>query len=78
MLLPGAYLWLEPVLIASIIVFVVALIGNTIAFGSRFVNALVTALIFAAIFGALVYFGYGDIQMRATTTPAANAPAATN
>ena len=43
MFLPPSIFWLEPVIIAAIVVFVIALIGNTLAFGSRVVNALVTA-----------------------------------
>ncbi len=75
MFLPAKYLWLEPVLIAALVVFVVDLIGNVIAFGSRITNALVTALIFAAIFGALVFYGYGNISLSVSTTPSATAPA---
>ncbi|MGH7490687.1 MAG: hypothetical protein ACREMY_34495 [bacterium] len=75
MFLPPQYLWLEPVLIAAVVVFVVSLIGNILAFGSRITNALVTAIVFAVIFGAVVYYGYGDIAIRLDTTPSASAPA---
>lgn len=75
MFLPPAYLWLEPVLIAAAIVFVIDLIGNTIAFGNRIGNALATAVVFALVFGSLVYFGYGNISMSVSTTPSATAPA---
>ncbi len=75
MFLPPEYFWLEPVIVAAIVVFVIDLIGNTLAFGSRFVNALVTAIVFALVFGALVYFGYGNISMTVSTTPSASAPA---
>lgn len=75
MFLPAQYLWLEPVIIAAIVVFVIDLIGNTLAFGNRFVNALVTAVVFALVFGSLVYFGYGNISMSVSTTPSATAPA---
>ena len=75
MLLPAQYLWLEPVLLAAVIVFVIDLIGNIISFGSRVPNALVTAVIFAAIFGALVFYGYGSITMSVSSTPSATAPA---
>jgi hypothetical protein len=67
--------WLEPVLIAAAVVFVVDLIGNILSFSNRFVNALVTAILFAAIFGALTYYGYGGVSMRVSDTPSANAPA---
>ncbi len=75
MLLPADYLWLEPVLIAAAIVFVIGLIGNVLSFGSRVTNAFVTAIVFAAVFGALVYFGYGTITLSVSTTPSATAPA---
>lgn len=39
-------------------VFVSDLIGNSIAFRSRFVNALVTATVFALAFGSVMYFGF--------------------
>jgi hypothetical protein len=73
--LPPQYFWMEPVLIAAAVVFVVDLIGNNITFSNRTVNALVTAIIFAAIFGALSYYGYGSVEVKARTTPAAGAPA---
>lgn len=75
MFLPPEYFWLEPVIMAAIVVFVIALIGNTLAFGSRVVNAFVTAVVFALVFGSLVYFGYGNISMTVSTTPSATAPA---
>jgi hypothetical protein len=73
MLLPAQYVWFEPVLIASIVVFVIDLVGNSIAFGNRYLNAL----LFALVFGALVYFGYGSVSMSVTTTPSPTAPAQT-
>jgi hypothetical protein len=75
MFLPAEYLWLEPVIIAAVIVFVISLIGNALAFGSRVVNALVTAIVFTLIFGSLVYFGYGSISMTVSATPSVSAPA---
>jgi hypothetical protein len=75
MLLPAQYLWLEPVIIAAVVVFVVSFIGNILSFGSRITNALVTAIVFAVIFGAVVYYGYGDIYIRLDTKPSATAPA---
>lgn len=62
MFLPPEYFWLEPVLIAAAVVFVVDLFSNVITFGNTFVNALVTALIFGAIFGAVSYMGYADLR----------------
>ena len=46
MLLPLQYAWFEPVLIASIVVFVIDLIGNSITFSNRYMSyrqILVTA-----------------------------------
>lgn len=75
MFLPPEYGWLEPVLIGAAVVFVVDLIGNTLSFSSRFVNALVTSIVFAVIFGALTYYGYGRVDIAVTETPSATAPA---
>ena len=79
MFLPTQYAWFEPVLIAAIVVFVVDVIGSVIAFSRRPVlNALVSAILFAVIFGALVYYGYGKVEVSVTTTPAPTAPAQTS
>jgi hypothetical protein len=75
MFLPAQYFWLEPVIVAAVVVFVVDLIGNTISFSNRFLNALVTSMVFALVFGSLVYFGYGNITMSVSATPTADAPA---
>lgn len=77
MMLPAQYAWFEPVLIASIVVFIIDLVGNSFAFGNRYIGALVSAILFALVFGALVYFGYGNVSMSVTTTPSATAPAQT-
>jgi hypothetical protein len=66
--------WLQPVLIAAAVVFVLDLIGNMLSFSNRFVNALVTALLFAIIFGGLIQAGI--VQVDAHVVPAAAAPAA--
>jgi hypothetical protein len=75
MLLPAQYAWFEPVLFASIIVFVIDLVGNSITFSSRFLSALVSAIVFAIVFGGLVYFGYGNVSMSVQSTPSSGAPA---
>ncbi|MDR3495906.1 MAG: hypothetical protein P4L82_15015 [Ancalomicrobiaceae bacterium] len=75
MFLPPQYAWFEHVLIASIVVFVIDLIGASFAFGNKILSALFSALLFAAVFGALVYFGYGNVSMTVTTVPTATAPA---
>ena len=43
--------------------FVADLIGNTISFQNRFMNALTTATVFAAAFALLVYFRYGTVML---------------
>ena len=69
--LPAEYSWLQPVLIAAAVVFVVDLIGNVLSFSNRFVNALVTALVFAAIFGGLTYVAKKEgIEVPTVTVPA--------
>ena len=77
MFLPAQYAWFEPVLIASIVVFIIDFVGASIAFGNRYLSALMSALLFALVFGALVYFGYGSVSMSVTTTPSTTAPAQT-
>ena len=84
---PADLAWLEPVIIAAAVVFVVDLIGNMLSFNNRFTNALVTAVIFAGLFGGLSYVAYKDgtlpkIEMPSTApvapevpVPAAPAPA---
>ena len=75
MFLPAQYAWFEPVLIASIVVFVIDLVGNSITFSSRYISALVSAIVFAIVFGSLVYFGYGSVSMSVKTTLSSTAPA---
>jgi len=77
MSLPEQYAWFEPVLIATIVVFIIDLVGNSIGFGNRFLSALMSAIVFALVFGTLVYFGYGSVSMSVTTTPSTTAPAQT-
>ena len=75
MFLPQQYAWFEPVLIASIVVFVVDLIGKSITFSNRYISALVSAFVFAAVFGGLTYYGYGNVSMSVKTQAATTAPA---
>ena len=48
--LPPEYAWIEVVIMGGVVVFVADLIGNTISFQGRFVNALTTAILFAVAF----------------------------
>lgn len=68
--------WLQPVLIAAAVVFVLDLIGNMISFSNRVLNALTTAIVFAVLFGALIQAGLVKMDVRAIPTEAA-APAET-
>jgi hypothetical protein len=74
MFLPAQYAWFEPVLIASIVVFIIDIIGNSITFSNRYFSALVSAIVFAIVFGSLVRFGYGNVSMSVKTSPTATAP----
>ena len=60
MLLPAQYAWFEPVLIATIVVFIIDLVGNSIGFGNRFLSALMSAIVFALG----IIFGLGRAQLR--------------
>jgi hypothetical protein len=76
MILPSEYSWFEPVLFAALIVFAINVLGSTLVLSRRPVlNALASALMFALIFGVLVYYGYGRVEMRVSTTPEPDAPA---
>jgi hypothetical protein len=72
---PADLAWLEPVVIASAIVFIVDLIGNMLSFSNRFTNAIMTSVVFALLFGALSFVAYKDGAMPKMPIPAA-APAA--
>jgi hypothetical protein len=75
MFLPAQYAWFEPVLIATVVVFIIDLVGNSIGFGNRILSAIMSSIVFALVFGTLVYFGYGSVTMSVTTTPSTTAPA---
>lgn len=76
--MPAEFAWLQPVLIAAAVVFVLDLIGNMLSFSNRVVNALVTAVVFAVLFGALIHLGIVQLDVKALPMPAeapASAPA---
>ena len=75
MLLPPQYAWFEPVLIASIVVFIIDLVGNSITFSNRYVSAFVSAVVFAAVFGGLTYFGLGNVSMSVKAPSGLSTPA---
>lgn len=63
--------WLQPVLLAAAVVFVLDLIGNMISFSNRFLNALTTAVVFAVLFGSLIHLGLVKMDVRTEPMPAA-------
>ena len=73
--MPEDMLWLQPVLIGAVIVFILDLIGNMISFSNRFMNALATAIVFAIVFGGLLYSGVMKLDVRTITTPPASTSA---
>jgi hypothetical protein len=47
--------WFKFIGISAVMVFVIDLVANMLAFNSRFVNALMTAIVFLVLFGGLMY-----------------------
>jgi hypothetical protein len=62
--------WLQMILLAAGLVFILDLVANFISFSSRFVSALVTAVLFAVLFGVAVY-STGGLPTTVTSPPAA-------
>lgn len=75
MFLPPQYAWLEPVLVASMVVFAIDLIGNSITFSNRYANALASAIVFGIVFGGLSYTGLGNVSMSLKSPIAVTGPA---
>lgn len=63
MLLPPEYAWLELVVLGAVFVFVADLIGNTINFQGRFINALTTMIVFAVMFALFVRIRFGSVML---------------
>ena len=63
MLLPPEYAWIGLVAMGAVFVFVADLIGNTLSFHNRFLNALTTTLVFTAAFAFFIYFRYGTVML---------------
>jgi len=63
MLLPPEYAWIGLVAMGAVLVFIADLIGNTLSFHNRFLNALTTAIVFAAAFAFFIYFRYGSVML---------------
>ena len=60
---PPEYAWIELVIMGAVMVFVADLVGNTINFQGRFVNALTTAIVFAVVFSFFIYFRFGSVML---------------
>lgn len=63
MLLPPEYAWIGLIVMGAIFVFIADLIGNTLNFENRFVNAFTTTIVFAAVFAFFIYFRYGSVML---------------
>ena len=63
MLLPPEYAWIGLVIMGAVFVFIADLIGNTLSFQNRLINALTTTLVFAAAFAFFIYFRYGSVML---------------
>ena len=57
--------WFKMVGISAVLVFIIDLVANMLAFNSRFVNALMTAIVFAVLFAGLMYATGGIPQTAA-------------
>lgn len=58
--------WMQMILMAAGLVFVIDLVANMLSFSGRFSNALMTAVVFAVVFGAMLYL----TNMGRVTIPA--------
>jgi len=63
MLLPPEYAWIGLVAMGTVLVFIADLIGNTLNFSNRFINALITTIVFAAAFAFFIRFRYGGVML---------------
>jgi hypothetical protein len=63
MLLPPEYAWIGLVIAGCLFVFIADLIGNTLNFENRFVNALTTSIVFMLIFAGFIHFRYGGVML---------------
>ncbi len=63
MLLPPEYAWIGLVFMGAVFVFIADLVGNTLNFHNRFLNALTTTIAFAVLFAFFIYFRYGSVML---------------
>ncbi len=60
LILIGDDVVMQPLLMAGVLMFLVALLGNILTFGNRFMNALVTAIIFIIPFALGLHYILGS------------------
>ena len=63
--------WLQMIVVAAGLVFVLDLVANFISFSTRFVSALGTAVLFAVLFGAAAIYSsarYSDSRRPARSS----------
>jgi len=65
----GRKTWIQMILMAAGLVFILDLVANIISFSNRFVSALVTAVLFAVLFGFAVYSTGGLLPGPVETGP---------
>ena len=63
MLLPPEYAWIGLVIMGAVLVFIADLIGNTLSFDNRFMNALTTTVVSTVAFAFFIYFRYGSVML---------------
>ena len=63
MLLPPEYAWMELIFWGGLFVFIADLIGNTINFQGRFINAVTTMIVFAVLFALFIRFRFGSVML---------------
>jgi hypothetical protein len=63
--------WLQMIVIAAVLVFVLDLAANFLSFSNRFASALTTAVLFAILFGFALYSSSGLSTTPTTASPPA-------
>ncbi len=74
MLLPATYVWLEQLLLAALIAFLMALVANRFTtvptWREAWVPGSIAAIFFAAVYGIAIYWLYGKTPVEPVTTQA--------
>jgi hypothetical protein len=61
--MPPEYAWIGLVIMGAIFVFIADLIGNTLNFENRFVNAFTTMIVFTVVFAFFIRYRYGGVML---------------